>query len=142
LDATKAAILAAYRAEWADFLAVAETFPVRPLDPRLADHATGKQLTHLQQFLTVLSLQLHFGQGTVDLAPSVTSLSSNTATVMDCFFDHTVEADGRTHSAIEQPDIGHTLGQATLSLVAGAWFVADTTILKSGKAQDACTPAA
>jgi hypothetical protein len=140
VDATKAAILAAYRAEWADFLAVAETFPVQPLDPRLAAHASGKQLTHIQQFLTALSLKSHFGEGTVDLSPSVTSVTADTAIVTDCFFDHTVEADGRTRTPVEQPDTGHTLGQATLKLTGAGWQVADTTTIKSGKDQDSCAP--
>jgi hypothetical protein len=139
VDPTTVAILAAYRAEWADFLAVAETFPVQPLDPRLAAHATGKQLTNIREFLTTLNLKGHYGVGSVDLAPSVTSMNGDTATVTDCFFDHTVETDGRTHTAIEQPDAGHTLGKATLTLVAGSWLVSDTVTISPGKAQDACT---
>lgn len=43
-DPTEAAILAAYRAGWDDYLAVAEAFPVNPSDARLALHSTAKVL--------------------------------------------------------------------------------------------------
>ncbi len=48
VDPTKAAILAAYRAEWADVIAVSGKYPINPHDPRLSLHATGTQLTAAQ----------------------------------------------------------------------------------------------
>ncbi len=73
LDPTKAAILAAYRASWADYIAVAHNFPVKPLDPRLAQHDTGKRTTSvISKALTQLNLMGHYNVGTTDLAPVVT----------------------------------------------------------------------
>lgn len=141
VDATKAAILAAYRAEWADFLAVAETFPVRPLDPTLSAHSTGKQLMAVQNALTHLSLLNHFNRGPTDLAPVVTAVNGDTATVTDCYLDHSVEVDYRTNTPVEQPDVGHTLDRFTMTRVNGSWFVSDSTIMGSGRAKDACVPA-
>jgi hypothetical protein len=140
VDPVSAAVLAAYRAHWDDFIAVAETFPVKPLDPRLAQHATGKQLTSEQQFLTQLSVQGHYAKGGIESHPVVTAINSTTATVNDCGFDHSVEMDGRSNTAVGTPDVGHTQSRSTLALINGNWFVSDSTILKSGGKEDACTP--
>jgi hypothetical protein len=103
-------------------------------------HATGHQLTMVREALTRLSLLGHYDQGTVDLAPVVTEINSDTATITDCLFDHSVEVDGRTNSPVEAPNAGHTLDTFKMSRVDGAWYVSDSTILKSGKVVDACTP--
>ena len=141
-DPTKEAILAAYRAHWDDVIAVSGTFPVNPLAPRLASHATGKQLTSEQQALTRISLLNRYESGTLDLAPIVTSVIGDTATVTDCDFDHAVEVDGRTGAPVETPDVGHSLLRFTLARIAGVWFVSDSTIVKSGKTVDSCSPGA
>lgn len=140
VDPTKAAILAAYHASWDDFIAVSGTYPVRPLDPRLAAHDTGKQLIGVQKDLTRLMVLRHYDQGTTELHPIVTSISGDTAIVMDCDFDHSVEVDGATNAAVEQAAKGHSLLRFTMTRVNGVWFVADSTILKDGKTGDACTP--
>jgi hypothetical protein len=139
VDATKAAILAAYRAEWADYDAV-DTFPINPLDPRLSLHATGKQLITDRQALTRLSLLGHYDRGAVDLAPVVTDMDGDTATIMDCLFDHSEEVDGRTGVPQEAPNAGHTLDRFSMAEIDGAWYVSDSTIIKSGKLVDTCTP--
>ena len=142
VDATKAAILAAYRASWADFLAVAETFPVKPLDSRLRDHDNGKELTGVQQALTRLSALGHYNVGSPELAPVVTSIDHDTAVVTDCIFDHSMEVDAATHKPVEQPNVGHTLDRFVLTRSNGIWYVSDSTILGSGRTGDACTPTA
>jgi hypothetical protein len=140
LDPTKSAILAAYRAEWADVLAVDTVFPVRPLDPRLASHASGKQLLAVRQALTQLSVMSHYERGSTEFAPVVTSIAGDTATVRDCIFDQSVEVDYRTNLPVETPNIGHTLDSFTLTRINGQWFVTDSTVIGSGKTGDACTP--
>jgi hypothetical protein len=140
VDPTKAAILAAYRAHWDDVIGVAETVPIKPLDPRLAEHTTGKQLLSEQQALTRLSVLGHYNQGSTDLSPTVTAVSGDSATVTDCIFDHSIEMDFRTKTAVEAPDIGHTLDVFVLTRVNGSWFVSDSTVMKSGKTGDECTP--
>jgi hypothetical protein len=139
VDATRAAILAAYRAEWADY-SVVDTFPINPLDPRLSLHATGKQLITDRQALTRLSLLGHYDRGAVDLAPVVTEVDASTATIMDCLFDHSVEVDGRSGAPQEAPNAGHTLDRFSMAEIDGAWYVSDSTIIKSGKLEDTCTP--
>jgi len=141
VDSTKAAILAAYRAHWDDVIAVDAVFPVNPLDARLANHASGKQLTFERQILTRLSLMGHYELGAVEFNPVVSSIGRESAIVMDCDFDHAVEVDATTKLPIEQPNVGHSLLRFVMTRVNGAWFASDSTILKSGKGEDACTPA-
>ena len=142
VDPTTAAILAAYRAHWDDVIAVDTVFPVRPQDPRIANHAIGKQLTSERDALTHLSVVGHFERGLTEFSPTVTSIAADTATVSDCIFDHSVEVDEHTNLPIEPEDIGHTLDNFTLTRINGVWFVADSMVVKSGKTGDACTPVA
>jgi hypothetical protein len=140
IDTTRAAILAAYRAEWSEFIAVAETFPVNPLDPRLAIHSIGNQLTAERKALTRLSVLGHVNRGPTDLAPVVSTVSASGATVTDCIMDHSVEVDHRTNSPVEPANIGHTLDQFTMTNVDGNWLVSNSMVLGSGKTKDACVP--
>jgi hypothetical protein len=142
VDPTKAAILESYRAEWADFLAVADSFPVRPLDMRLEAHATGNQLHSVRQALTRLSLQNHYDQGPTVLSPVVIAVDTDAATVLDCIFDQSVEMDSRTKAPVERPNAGHTLDRFAMSRVNGKWYVSDSTIVRSGRTEDACVPGA
>lgn len=141
VDATKAAILAAYRASWADYVAVSHNFPVKPLDPRLAQHDTGNELVGVRKALTQLNLSGHYNVGTTDLTPVVTSVSGDSAVISDCVFDHSYEVDAATKKATEQPDVGHSLDHFSMARIDGTWFVSDSTILKSGATEDACSPA-
>jgi hypothetical protein len=140
LDPTKSAILAAYRASWADYVAVSHSFPVKPLDPRLALHDTGNELTADRKALTQLSVQGHLNVGQTDLEPVVTSVSGDSAVITDCLFDHSYEVDAVTNKPVEQPNVGHTLDHFEMARIDGKWYVADSTILKSGKTEDACAP--
>jgi hypothetical protein len=140
VDPTKAAILAAYRAEWADVIAVDTVFPVHPQDPRLAQHAMGKQLTAIQQALTRLNVMSHYEKGQTELSPTVASIDGATATVRDCIFDHSVEVDSKTSSSVESANIGHTLDLFTMTKVGEKWYVSDSTVQGSGKSGDACVP--
>ena len=142
LDPTRAAILAAYRAGWADVIAVGTRYPINPLDPRLALHTTGKQLLSEQQALTRINLNAHYEMGSLDLNPIVTSVSGDSATIMECDFDHSVEIDAHTGKAVDKPDVGHTLLRFTMTRINGEWFVSDSTTLASGKTINACTPSA
>jgi hypothetical protein len=139
VDATKAAILAAYRAEWADVIAVDTVYPVRPLDPRLKAHATGKQLLAIQQALTKLRLLNHYERGTTDLSPVITAIDGDSATIHDCILDHSVEIDFESNSPVEKPNVGHTLDMYTMTRLSGLWYVSDSIVLGSGKSGDACT---
>jgi hypothetical protein len=140
IDPTKAAILAAYRAGWADYIAVAETYPVQPLDPRLSAHSIGKELAAARKALARLSVINHFNRGPTDLSPVVEAVDGDSATVRDCILDHSVEVDAGTNTPVEQPDVGHTRNVFTMTKVNGAWYVSDSTITVSGRTVDACQP--
>jgi hypothetical protein len=139
-DPTKVAILAAYRADWADFTAVAASFPIRARDPSISAHASGKHLEAERQALARLSTLKHYRRGLTDLAPVVTSIIGDTATLTDCLFNRAVEVDYQTNAPVEQPDVGHSRQQFTLVKVDGAWNVSDSTTVASGKTRDACKP--
>jgi uncharacterized protein YchJ len=134
------AILAAYRADWADFEAVAESFPIRTQDPSIGAHATGKHLDAEREALSRLSVIKHYQRGLTDLAPVVTSIIGDTATLTDCLFNHSVEVDYQTNAAVAPSDVGHSRQQFILVKVEGAWYVSDSTTVASGKTGDACKP--
>jgi hypothetical protein len=48
--------------------------------------------------------------------------------------------DGHTGAPQEAPNVGHTLDRFSMARIDGAWYVSDSTIIKSGKAVDACRP--
>jgi hypothetical protein len=143
LDPTTAAILAAYRAEVEAFETVAGLYPVNPSDPRIPQYTTGKELAFVRNQLTVLKLKNHYVRGVAELHPVATSTNSSKAEVSDCDFDHSIEVDAVTNQPIagSTPDIGHSLLHFTLTVVDGTWKVSDSTIVKSGQKEDACTPA-
>jgi hypothetical protein len=82
----------------------------------------------------------HYDRGATELHPVVSSINGDTAIVMDCDFDHSVEVDGQTNAPVEQPNLGHSLLRFTMTRTNGSWFVSDSTIVKTGKTGDACTP--
>jgi hypothetical protein len=136
IDATVAAILAAYRASWADYLAVVTQFPVQPTDPRLSLHTTGVELDTIHISLTKAWLASEYAVGTIDLAPIVTAVNGATATVNDCYFDHTKIVNGKTGVTVNTGDTERTLINATMTLDAGTWKMANYQKVGSG-----CTPA-
>jgi hypothetical protein len=121
--ATEEAVLGAYKASHLDYLAVAETFPVNPGNPRISAHLTGTELAHVQAQLTQMKSDGQFIQGTLDLAAKVTTITDTSASVTDCNLDRTVFVDGRTRQPLSQPGTQRTLVYAKLQLVAGVWKV-------------------
>jgi hypothetical protein len=131
-----AAILAAYRASWSDYLAVVTQFPVHPTDPRLGSHTTGVELDTIHINLTRAALTAEYAVGTIDLSPVVTAVNASTATVNDCYFDHTKIVNGKTGATVSTGDTERTLINATMTLDAGIWKMANYQKVGSG-----CTPA-
>jgi hypothetical protein len=125
--ATQHAVLAAYRDSHLEYLAVAETFPVNPVDPRLGAHITGPELLHVQAQLTQMRTDDQFIQGTIDLAAKVTSVTDTSATVTDCNLDRTVFVDGKSRQLLSQPSTQRTLVYAKLELSGGVWKVFEFT---------------
>jgi hypothetical protein len=79
---TKAAVLAAYRAFWADVVAAGKTADWR--SPRLAKHATGKVLARVRGQFRALDSQGFVALGTIKVSPRVVRLAGEKATVQDC----------------------------------------------------------
>jgi hypothetical protein len=78
----EAAVLAAYRAFWADVVAAGKTADWQ--SPRLARHATGKVLARVRGQFRALDSQGFVALGTIKVSPRVVRLAGKKATVQDC----------------------------------------------------------
>lgn len=121
----EAAVLKAYRASWADIVAVGKTADWQ--SPRLAAHTTGPALQKLRTHFRNLKRFGLIDLGTVKLNPKVVTLRERTATVEDCvdtsrFLLH----DAKTRQPREKPDPQPDAGVATLTLTADGWKVSKT----------------
>jgi hypothetical protein len=76
------AVLAAYRAFWADVVAAGKTADWQ--SPRLARHATGKVLARVRGQFRALDSQGFVALGTIKVSPRVVRLAGEKATVQDC----------------------------------------------------------
>jgi hypothetical protein len=79
---TETAVLAAYRAFWADVVAAGKTADWQ--SPRLARHATGKVLARVRGQFRALDSQGFVALGTIKVSPRVVRLAGEKATVQDC----------------------------------------------------------
>jgi hypothetical protein len=122
---TKAAVLAAYRAYWADVVAVGKTASWQ--SPRLAEHATGQALQTLRSHFRTMKRVGLIDLGTVKLEPKVTRLRGRTAVVEDCIdVSRFLLHDAKTRQPQEQPDPQPDHGIATLTLTDEGWKVSKT----------------
>jgi hypothetical protein len=135
-QATSAEVLTAYRTEEAAFFAVLDHYPVDPSDSRLATTMVGPRLTAVENAFRVERIEDHYGVGTADLAPVVTSVDGTTASITDCAFDWSriVNPAGATVSG---PDTERTLTRVTLQLTGDIWKVSGFVPVGAG-----CLPAA
>lgn len=78
----EAAVLAAYRAFWADVVAAGKTADWQ--SPRLARHATGKVLARVRGQFRALDSQGFLALGTIKVSPRIVRLAGKKATVQDC----------------------------------------------------------
>jgi hypothetical protein len=129
LDPTRAAIITAYRAFWADLVAASN--PPNPSDPHLSDHATGTELAHVKSSLLAEQAAGEVVKGTIDLAPVVTSLSDAKATISDCYLSHIIGYDAKTGAAKGPGPSQRTLVNVTLTLD-GSWKVAELDHVREG----------
>jgi hypothetical protein len=81
-EESEAAVLAAYRAFWADVVAAGKTADWQ--SPRLARHATGKVLARVRGQFRALDSQGFVALGTIKVSPRVVRLAGEKATVQDC----------------------------------------------------------
>jgi hypothetical protein len=122
---TKAAVLAAYRAYWADVVAVGKTADWQ--SPRLAKHATGQALEKVRTHFRTMKAAGLIDLGTVKLSPKVTTVRGRTAVIEDCIdVSRFLLHDAKTRQPRERPDPRPDDGVATLTLTADGWKVSKT----------------
>ena len=133
-DPTAAAVLQAYRAEWAAFEhALADA---NPEDPELLATMVAPQLTGVRANLAVDQQQGMVGRGNFTLHPKITSLAATTATVVDCAYSTSVLVYAKTSKPVPPITPPESDGvQATLVLTGGTWKVSKQ-IVTDGK----CAP--
>jgi hypothetical protein len=121
----KAAVLAAYRAYWADVVAVGKTADWQ--SPRLAKHARGQALEKVRTHFRTMKAAGLIDLGTVKLSPKVTTVRGRTAVVEDCIdVSRFLLHDAKTRQPRERPDPRPDDGVATLTLTADGWKVSKT----------------
>lgn len=134
LDQARQAVLDAYRRYWQVYIAVGNEMKLP--DPRVAEVASGDALRQVNSAFLAARADGEVFRGTIDLAPVVTALTADSATVSDCYASHILGYDARSGQAkgLERP--GRTLVTATMVREAERWKVSG--IRHEG---DGCTPA-
>lgn len=126
----KAAVLAAYRAMWADLVSASRTSDYQ--SPLLAEHATGQALTLFVQGLARDQLHDIVTVGEPILQPSVTSLVPAThptvAKVSDCFNDTGWIEYTTSGRRVKNQALGLRTTTAVLAKAGGTWKVTELTI--------------
>lgn len=125
------AILDGYRKSWADYLAVGQT-TMDPDDPRLAAHATSRELEQVKSAFLAHRAANQKIQGTIDLAPRIVSKVDTEAVVSDCYFDHTRWHDAKTGEAKSAEDTQRQLVETTMQLESGIWKAASVAHKEQG----------
>ena len=106
-----------------------------PRNPVLADVATNGELEQLQRAFLARQSAGEVIRGTLDLAPTVQSVTGSSATVTDCYADHTGIYDAASGARKDQDSgVRH---QVTVQLVldGSTWKVSNIT-----REGDGCTP--
>jgi hypothetical protein len=122
LDPNSAAVLKAYRAEWAAFehaLASANAY-----DSELPATMVNPQLQHVRASLLGDQNPGIVGRGTFALHPKITSITATTATVIDCTYSSSKLVYAKTGNPVPpvtSPE--HDGVQATLVLSGSTWKV-------------------
>ena len=122
-----AAVLAAYRAGWSAYQgALADA---NAADPALAATMVDPLLQRVKANLYAYQRQGIVGRGPVDLYPKVVTVSSSTATVVDCTFSSSelvYKSTGQPVPPVTPPE--HDGVRATLVLTAGTWKVSQQSV--------------
>lgn len=117
------AVLTAYRGFWDAYIAASN--PMNPEHPALAERAVGEELDTVRRTILARKSAGEVFQGTMELAPKVTSVTGNQAMVRDCHDDNLVVVDAASGAVKEPDDPVRKLVIVTLSRDdAGIWKVA------------------
>ena len=118
----RAAVLAVYRAFWADVVAASQTSDAQ--SSRLDDHARGQPVTATRDHLRQLHQAGLVAHGDMGLAPKLISLTATTARVQDCQdLTHFLKYDAKTGELRDQPSGNRYLAEATLTMIGSQWKV-------------------
>jgi hypothetical protein len=115
------AALDAYRASWADFVAVGD--PIEPFSPRLSEHMADEQLQQVQSAFLARKNAGQVFRGDVDFAPKLVSITADEAVVSDCYHDRTQVFDAATGAPQGMVDTERQLVEAKLAIRYGSWKV-------------------
>jgi hypothetical protein len=126
-DTAATAVLAAYRAASNAFVQALAT--ANPNDPALVATMVDPELVSIRANLVGDQQKGIVGRGAVTLHPKVTSLSSSTATVVDCAYSTSelvYQATGKPVPPITPPENDGV--SATLVLTGGTWKLSKQTV--------------
>ena len=129
------AVVAGYRAFWDGYLKAAD--PMDPRNPVLAQVATGEELQQVQKAFLARQSAGEVIRGTLDLVPVAGSVNGSSATVIDCYADHTGIYDSASGARKDQDSGVRHRVTVNLVLDGTTWKV--STITREG---DGCTPSA
>ena len=115
------AAVARYRAFWQAYLAAAD--PMNPEDPRLAELATGDELSTVRNSFLASKAVGNVIRGTVDLAPKVVSAETGNVVLSDCYGDETGVYSASTGARQDKDDPRRHLVTVTMVFVDGVWKV-------------------
>jgi hypothetical protein len=127
IDPTAAAVIQAYRAEWAAFDQALSTANVS--DPALAATMVAPMLQEVRRNLVSDQVNGIVGRGGVQLHPKVTQVTATSATVVDCSYSTSelvYSSSGKPVPPVTPPE--HDGVHATLTLVGSTWKVSDQTV--------------
>ena len=124
--ATKAAVIAAHTQSFKGFIEVGRRTPANPDDPRLSEHTSGSALIAARRAILDNNAKGLVYVGDAELHPTVTDLTADSATVLECAMDRTALVQAKTGTTVV--DAGPNQGAASTSklrLEAGVWKVTD-----------------
>ena len=124
------AVLAAYRAFWDAYIAASN--PMNPEHPALAERAAGEELDTVRRTLLARKSAGEVFQGTMNLSPTIITVTGDRATVRDCHDDNLVVVDAATGAVKEPDDPVRKLVTVTLTRVEGVWKVTGIKLESEG----------
>ena len=119
--ATKAEVIAAYRAAFDEQMAVGRDPQATADDDRLRAHRTGDALTTMQGAMLKHKSRGAVYVGEIKLHPRVVELGAGVATVSDCIDDAVGTVDATTREVVEPATRLVTTVTVTMKLVNGVW---------------------
>lgn len=121
--ATKATVLDAYKQSTDEYVAVGSDLLAKADDPRLAQHSTGTALIAAQQSLGKYKSQGQVLRGDVEVHATVINLQADSATLVDCGFDHLSVVEARSGRVVTPPTSEGSAATIEMVLQSGVWKV-------------------